>query len=91
MVFNGKIGIRMSYLNLKYIRKANKCSCFTSKKWQEGVAKFGNGDIISALVRPADVKIGVEREKKKWAPKGEIPLGNGTARRKRGEIFWRIT
>ena len=65
----------MSHLNLKDIRKANKCSCFIPKKWQEGVANFGNGDIISALVRPADVKIGVEREKKKWVPKGKDTVG----------------
>ena len=46
----------MSYLICDYVFKANKCSCFTSKKWQKGLANFGNGDIISALVRRAAEK-----------------------------------
>ena len=92
MVFNGKIGIHMSYLIFCFGYKANKCSCFTSKKWQEGVANFGNGDIISALVRPPTRKSGWgNRRKNIGAPKEKIPLGNGTARKKRGDIFWRIT
>ena len=53
MVENGKIGIHMSSLIYCFVYKANKCSCFSSKKWQKGVANFGNGDIISALARPA--------------------------------------
>ena len=56
MVFIGKIGIHLSYLIFYFGCKANKCSCFISKKWQEGVANWKNGAIISALVRPAVVK-----------------------------------
>ena len=41
-----------------FICKANKCSCFIPKKWQEGLANFGNGDIISALVRPPHKNFG---------------------------------
>ena len=66
MVFNGKIGIRLSYLIMCFGYKANKCSCFTSKKWQEGVANFGNGDIISALVRPPTRKSGWVNRRKKY-------------------------
>ena len=47
-----KIGIYLSYLTNRFGCKANKCSCFTSKKWQKGLAIFGNGDIISPLARP---------------------------------------
>ena len=46
----------MSYLILCSGCKANKCSCFTPKKWQEGLANLGNGAIISALVRRAAEK-----------------------------------
>lgn len=103
MVFNGKIGIHMSYLIFYFGCKANKCSCFISKKWQEGVANFRNGAIISALVRPAVVKNSIGwlkggdtdevtfPQEKNWGVDRKIPLGNGTARRKRGDIFWRIT
>ena len=58
MVIIGKIGIHMSYLMFYFRCKANKCSCFISKKWQEGVANFRNGAIISALVRPPHKNFG---------------------------------
>ena len=47
-----KIGIYLSYLTRRFECKANKCSCFISKKWQKGLAIFGNRDIISPLARP---------------------------------------
>ena len=52
LIYNGKIGVYMSYLKYRFGCKANKCSRFLSKKWQWGLAIFGNGDIISALARP---------------------------------------
>lgn len=56
MVSYGKNRHTVVVFNFVFGCKANKCSCFTSKKWHTGVANFGNGAIISALVRPAIVK-----------------------------------
>ena len=65
MVIFGKIGIYMSYLIYIIGYKANKCSCFSSKKWQRGLENFGNGDIISPLVRRGGKKFHNENRPQK--------------------------
>ena len=88
MVFIGKIGIHMSYLMFYFEYKANKCSYFTSKKWQEGVANFRNGAIISALVRPAVVKNSIG-----WLKGGdtdEVTFPQEKIGRRKGKYRWEM-
>ena len=81
----------MSYLIMCFGCKANKCSCFSSKKWHRGLANFGNGAIISALARPDVVKNGWDREVEFRGVEGKYRWEMVGRERKRGDIFWRIT